>query len=99
LILGFTLYFISPIIQAFRQEGTRAGGQLVFFGVIHISAMLLAVVLVTVGSAMAKRQPTDHAKFRTMLIWFSIGLVVIFLAIPWPFSPLANRPYIRTFQP
>ena len=97
LILGFTLYFISPVIQAFRQQGIKAGGQLVFFGVVHISIMLLAVVLITIGSAMAKRQAADAAKFRTMLIWFSVGLLVIFLAIPWPFSPLANRPYIRTF--
>ncbi|MBC3788431.1 hypothetical protein [Spirosoma utsteinense] len=96
LILGFTLYFISPVVEAFRQQGNRAGGPLVFFGVIHITIMLLAVVLITVGSAMAKRQPADRAKFRTMLIWFSIALVIIFLAIPWPFSPLANRPYIRT---
>lgn len=97
LILGFTLYFISPVIQAFRQQGIRAGGQLAFFGVIHIGIMLLAVVLVTIGSSMAKRQPADRAKFRTMLIWFSVGLLVIFLAIPWPSSPFANRPYFRPF--
>jgi hypothetical protein len=97
LILGFTLYFVSPLIQTFRQQGMKAGGQLVFFGLIHSSVMLLAVVLITVGSAMAKRQSADRAKFGTMLIWFSIGLLIIFLAIPWPFSPLANRPYIRPF--
>ena len=95
LVLGFTLYFISPVIQAFRQQGIRAGGHVAFFGVIHIGIMLLAVVLVTIGSSMAKRQSADGAKFRTMLIWFSVGLLVIFLAIPWPFSPLVNRPYFR----
>lgn len=99
LMLGFTLYFLSPLISAFRQQGIQAGGQLVFFGLAHSGLMLLSVVLITVGSAMAKRQPADRAKFRTMLIWFSVGLLLIFLAIPWPFSPFANRPYIRTFSP
>lgn len=97
LTIGFTLYFISPVIEAFRQQGIQTGGQATFFGVIHIGLMLLAVVLISIGSSITKRQPADRAKFRTMLIWFSVGLLIIFLAIPWPFSPLANRPYFRLF--
>jgi hypothetical protein len=99
LMLGFTLYFISPLISAFRQQGVRAGGQLVFFGLVHIGLMLLSVVLITIGSAIAKRQTADRAKFRTLLTWFSVGLFLILLAIPWPFSPFANRPYLRMFYP
>jgi cbb3-type cytochrome oxidase subunit 3 len=30
-----------------------------------------------------------------MLVWFTIALIIIFIAIPWPFSPFANRPYFR----
>src|SRR3712207_6928027 len=56
-----------------------------------------AIVLITIGSASAKRQSADQQKFKTMLIWFSVGLVVILVAIPWPFSPLAARPYLRLF--
>jgi hypothetical protein len=59
--------------------------------------MILSVVLVTIGSALAKRKQTDREKFKTILIWFSIVLSVIFIAIPWPFSPFANRAYLRTF--
>ena len=97
LILGFILYFVSPLIQSFRQQGLKSGGQSLFFGVIHVSVMLGAIVLITIGSVLAKRQAVDSTKFRTMLIWYSMSLLVIFLAIPWPFSPLANRPYIRLF--
>jgi hypothetical protein len=95
LVFGFTLYMISPVVQAFRQQGIQSGGSFVFFGLVHISLMLLAVVLITIGSAMAKRQSEDRLKFRTMLFWFLAGLLIIFLAIPWPFSPFANRPYVR----
>jgi hypothetical protein len=69
----------------------------VFFGLIHITLMVLSVVLVTIGSALAKRKQTDREKFKTMLTWFSIVLLIIFIAIPWPFSPFANRNYFRTY--
>jgi len=59
--------------------------------------MTIAIVLLTIGSSVAKRQQTDRTKFRAMTIWFVLALLVIFAAIPWPFSPLANRPYFRLF--
>ena len=99
LTIGFTLYFISPIVKYFLAQKREAIQHLdiAFFGIIHISMMLIAVVIITIGSASAKRKPTDKEKFKTMLLWFSAALLLIFLAIPWPFSPLANRPYFRAF--
>ena len=99
LVLGFTLYFTSPIIKYFfahfRQEIGRI--DLTFFGLIHSLCMFIAIIIITIGSALAKRKPTDTEKFKTMLVWFSLALVLIFVAIPWPFSPLANRPYFRPY--
>jgi hypothetical protein len=99
LILGATLYFNSPVIRAFfaRFSNSIQSVDTAFFGVVHVLTMFIAIILITIGSALAKRQTLDQDKFRTMLIWFSIGLVLILLAIPWPFSPLANRPYVRSF--
>jgi len=68
-----------------------------FFKYIHLILMVLAIVVITIGSARAKRMTTAAAKYHTMLIWFAIALVIIFIAIPWPFSFLATRPYIRPF--
>lgn len=99
LLIGFTLYLQSPLVKYFvghfRDAVTNRDA--VFFGVVHITCMLVAIVLITIGSALAKRKPTDRKQFRTQLIWFSAALLLIVLAIPWPFSPFANRPYIRTF--
>jgi hypothetical protein len=93
------LYTQSPIIKYFWNDFKQASTSLdtVFFGLIHLILMLIAIVILTIGSALAKRQETDEQKFRTMLVWFSIALLLIFVAIPWPFSPLANRPLLRTF--
>ena len=94
LLLGIVLYTQSPLVH--QYFATDAGNlESLFFSLIHISLMLLAIVLITIGSAKAKRQTTDLLKFKTILVWFSIALFVIFIAIPWPFSPLAQRPYLR----
>lgn len=95
LMIGMILYFQSPVIKYFMQDKSSAGGDYSFFGVIHSSLMLVAVVIVTIGSAMAKRKETDKQKFKTMLAWYSLALLIILVAIPWPFSPFANRPYLR----
>ncbi|CAM3602882.1 hypothetical protein [Zobellia roscoffensis] len=97
LVIGIILYSQSPTIKYFWENFDQAITDLesTFFGLIHIILMLLAIVFLTIGSALAKRKPTDSAKFKTMLIWFSLALLIIFIAIPWPFSPLAHRPYIR----
>lgn len=99
LIAGMVLYIQSPVTSYFWRNFGEAIRQVntTFFGLVHISLMLIAIVLITIGSALAKRKADDRDKFKTMLIWFGIGLFVILLAIPWPFSPWAARPYLRTF--
>lgn len=98
-MIGVILYAKSPVAKAYWIHPKTAvqSFDITFFGLIHIMLMLIAIVILTIGSAMAKRTPTDQEKFRIMLIWFSIALLIIFIAIPWPFSPLASRPYISTF--
>ncbi len=97
LVIGIILYSQSPIIKYFWKNFKDAvyNVDATFFGLIHIALMLIAIILITIGSALAKRKQPDNEKFKTMLVWFSISLLIIFIAIPWPFSPLANRPYVR----
>ncbi|WP_240432977.1 hypothetical protein [Taibaiella koreensis] len=97
LLIGMLLYWRSPVIHYFWKhfDTAREDNDTMFFGTIHVLMMLTAIVIVTIGSALAKRRTEARAQFRTMLIWFSLALLLILLAIPWPFSPLAHRPYIR----
>ena len=99
LMIGLWLYFISPIIQYFLDnfKDTVHQREFRFFGMEHISMMLVAITVITIGSAKAKRQPSDKVKFKTMAIWFTIGLILILTSIPWGFSPLISRPYLRQF--
>ncbi len=92
LLIGFTLYFLlSPVVKHFIQNGSGGEYQIWFFGLYHIALMFIAVVVMTIGGSLAKRAPTDRAKFKTTLIYFSVALALILLAIPW------FRPYFRNF--
>ncbi|BAP32634.1 uncharacterized protein CHSO_3597 [Chryseobacterium sp. StRB126] len=97
LVFGIILYSQSPIIKYFWNnfDEAKESFDVVFFGMIHISLMLLAIILITIGSSISKRKTTDRDKFKTLLIYYVIALIIIFSAIPWPFSPFANRPYLR----
>ncbi|HVW95666.1 MAG TPA: hypothetical protein VHA56_06840 [Mucilaginibacter sp.] len=99
LVLGLWLYFISPVVGYFLHHFKEAvhERQIRFFGMEHITMMLTAIVLITIGSAKARRQTTDNEKFKTMAIWFTISLLIILTSIPWSFSPLTSRPLFRPF--
>ena len=99
LIIGVWLYFISPIVSYFLQNFHEAvhERQIRFFGMEHVTMMLIAITLITIGSAKAKRKLTDKEKFKCMAIWFTIALLVILSSIPWSFSPLISRPSFRPF--
>jgi hypothetical protein len=97
LLLGLCLYFISPIIDYFLHNFKDAVHQreIRFFGMEHSLMMLIGIIIITIGSAKAKRKQTDFEKFKAMAIWFSIGFLTILSSIPWAFSPLTSRPYFR----
>lgn len=99
LVIGLALYFISPIVRYFLSHFSVAvhEREIRFFGMEHITMMLTAIVIITIGSAKARRKASDKEKFRTMAIWFTIGLLLILSSIPWSFSPLTSRPNVRPF--
>lgn len=93
-VLGIVLYFVSPRVTAFL-DNVGAGMKdkdLRFVGMEHALLMLIAVILITIGSAKVKRQTTDTGKYKTMAIWFTIALALILFAIPWA------MPHFRPFN-
>lgn len=82
-LIGLVLYFTSPKVvfaaSAMKSDVLR------FFLVEHIAIMLVAVVLITIGYSKSKRAETDGKKFKSILIFYLIGLILILAGIPWPF--------------
>lgn len=87
LIIGIWLYYISPLINIFLQhfKDSMHDEKIRFFALEHSILMILAITVITIGSAKARRKLTDKDKFKTTAIWFTIGLVIILGAIPWKF--------------
>jgi len=81
-VIGLILYFISPKVQF--VEGMMGDSALRFFGVEHITMMLLAAVLITIGYSKGKRQ-APPARHKTLFRFNLIGLILVLLSIPWPF--------------
>ena len=85
-LLGFLLYiFLSPITRtAFQDFGTAMTiPDIRYFAVEHILMMILAVILVHVGTIFIKRATSNVSKHRRAAIWSSLGSLVMVIAVPW----------------
>jgi len=85
-VIGLILYIMGKWYQALPEGATEDMIKVHrFFSMEHISGMLVAIILITIGNAKSKRGATDKAKFKSIAIFFTIGLVLILACIPWPF--------------
>lgn len=88
LLLGLILYFKSPFVQF--ASGVMKDSILRFYTVEHITMMLIAIALITIGYSRAKKKATDQEKHKTTFWFYFIGLVLILASIPWPFRSLGG---------
>ena len=63
-----------------------------FFIVEHPTLMVLAIVFITLGHGMAKKSVDDETKYKKAFRFFLIALILILVAVPWPFREVA-RPW------
>jgi len=85
LLLGLGLYFVSPLVQfsktAMQDHNTR------YWTAEHITMMIFAIALITVGHIRSKKMATSSAKHRTISIFYILALLVIVLAIMQSMRP------------
>ena len=98
-LVGLALYVFSPMVRYFFQNfGTAVHERDArFFGMEHITMMFIAVAVISAGSLKSRKQKTDREKFKVIAVWFGVTLLIIFLSIPWEFSPFTRRPSFRGF--
>lgn len=83
LLLGLVLYFIGPRVNF--SSWIQGVENTHFFAVEHALMMILAVILITLGRKKAEKQALASRKHKMILRYYGLGLVLIFIAIPWPF--------------
>ena len=85
LLIGLILYFVSPRFSAW-QEGMGAvmgDSTLRLYLVEHPVTNVLAVVLITMGWSMQKRQTESGKRFMRIGLFYLLGLVLLLSRIPW----------------
>jgi hypothetical protein len=87
LLVGLILYFISPVVKlALNNFGAAMkSAPLRFASLEHLVMMLIAVALITVGYSKSKKALDDSKKHKSIFVFYTIALIVILAAIPWPF--------------
>ncbi|MBT2160062.1 hypothetical protein D9V96_008870 [Zobellia laminariae] len=85
LLVGLILYFVSPsglqAIQALGMGGLNSASRLL--AVEHPFINIIAIVLITIGWSRHKKFVDGKNKFKSIAIFYGLGLVLILSRIPW----------------
>ena len=93
LLIGLYQYFMGGVgfkmIQAVGMGEAMKNAATRFWAVEHIFSMIVAIVLITIGHISYKKsQSGSKAK-----VLYVIALLLIVLAMPWPFKEGVGRPW------
>ncbi len=89
LLIGLYLYFAGAW-GAKQIENAGGMGEVMkdtttrFFAVEHLIGMLLAIILIHIGKAQAKKNLPSKTVHRRTFVYYLIALILIIVSIPWP---------------
>ena len=81
LVVGLILYFVSPLGKA--SFGQMSDASLRLTSLEHPLINIIAIVLITIGWSRHKKAATSEAKFKSITLFYGLGLVFILARIPW----------------
>ncbi|WP_282053735.1 hypothetical protein [Maribacter luteus] len=85
LLVGLILFFVSPsglnAIQSLGMGGMNSAARLL--AVEHPFINIIALVLITIGWSRHKKFMEGNKKFKSIAIFYGLGLVLILSRIPW----------------
>ncbi|MCM4166722.1 hypothetical protein KCTC52924_01572 [Arenibacter antarcticus] len=85
LLVGLVLFFVSPkglnAIQELGMGGLNSAARLL--AVEHPFINIIALVFITIGWSKHKKILEAKRKFKTITIFYGLGLLLILSRIPW----------------
>ena len=87
LVLGLILYFLSPYFEMWSHGGVMGDAAKRLYLVEHPAINILAVILITIGFSKHKKKELSTSKFKTIMIFYLIGLILLVSRIPWDVWP------------
>jgi hypothetical protein len=93
LLIGLALWYFGP--YGYQMIENSGGMSAVmkdptarFYAMEHLAAMLIAIILIHIGKAQAKKKIPDTTKHRRTVIFYVLALVIMLVSIPWPFREI-----------
>jgi hypothetical protein len=96
-LVGILLLTQSPMVKAFWSEVSQAvkWREIRFFGLEHPFMMILGVLLLNIFTDKTKEKIGTNNAFNYLFVSYLIILFILFVSIPWSFSPFTARPNLR----
>ncbi|MDB5137261.1 MAG: cytochrome [Mucilaginibacter sp.] len=79
LLFGIVLYFLSPFVQF--NSGTMKNFDSRYWTVEHLTMMIIAIALITVGHSRSKKIVLPEGKHKTIALYYTAALLIIVVAI------------------
>ncbi|MDX1591090.1 MAG: hypothetical protein R3283_03950 [Balneolaceae bacterium] len=87
LLIGLILYVVSPLgLSGFSGE-VMSDSVSRLYALEHPLTMIVAVILISVGYIKAKKPGDDARRFKTVILYYTLGLILILIRIPWQAWP------------
>ena len=81
LVFGFVIYFISPLGMA--SLGQMIDKALRLTSLEHPLINIIAIALITIGWSKHKKAADSQTKFKSIFLFYGLGLLLILSRIPW----------------
>ena len=86
LLIGLILYFVSPWFNQWSNlgvGGVMKAAQARLYLVEHPFTNIIAIILITIGWSLHKRQSDPGKKFLRISLFYGFGLLLLLSRIPW----------------
>ncbi len=80
LVVGLIIYFLSPIGMALLGNMEKEAR---LTSLEHPLINIIAIVFITIGWSKHKKAATNDSKFKSITIFYGLGLLLILSRIPW----------------
>ncbi|HVW60832.1 MAG TPA: hypothetical protein VHC48_12370 [Puia sp.] len=94
LLIGLYQWLFGPWGIKYLSNAGMKDRVALFYGVEHITGMIVAIVLITIGRGVSKKNLPDGVKQKRTFWFFLVALVIILALIPWPGRVAIGRPWI-----
>lgn len=79
LLIGIVLYFLSPLVSF--TSGAMKNPTIRYWTVEHISMMVIAIILITIGYVRSKKVVLPEKKHLNIFIFYLLAIIIVIVTL------------------